>query len=202
MNFMPSPTPLGFLDLSAEIRIEVYRHLFRGAELSLEAPFPSVSHCGVSICTCRFPYAVVNTCRALRYEAISYLLACTTLQLSTTSEKLALLPASYISAIPRAVVLNVGQYLKKPLDFASFTSLKTLELRNIAVWCRYHDEQDLCGIDGDEIMLNLALFNIKRHGAGLATLCATLDRPFNIILYCRFVISSARQETLVSVLNT
>lgn len=193
----PSKPALGFLDIPAEVRVEVYQHLFRSAELSLEPAFPSMSHCGFSICPCRFPYALLSTCRTLREEALSYLLASTTLQLSSTSHKLDLLPASYLAAIPRAVIMNIGQYLKHPLDFTKFPALKALELRNIVVWCRYHDERDLCGEDNDELMLNLAMFNIRRHSANLASLCASADRPFNIILHCRFVVSSARQETLV-----
>lgn len=202
-----SQPSLGFLDIPAEVRVEVYQHLFRSAELSLEPAFPSVSHCGFTICPCRFPYALLSTCRTLRQEALSYLLAATTLQLSnTSSHKLALLPAHYLAGIPRAVVLNIGQFLKHPLNFAQFPALQMLELRNIVVWCRYHDERDLCGEsddDGaaaDELMLNLAMFNIKRHSASLAGLCASAERPFNITLHCRFVVSSARQETLVRLL--
>jgi hypothetical protein len=192
---------LGFLDLPAEVRVEVYQHLFHAAELSLEPAFPSVSHCGVSICPCRFPYALLSTCRTLRQEAESYLLAATTLQLASTCHKLDLLPASYLSGISRAVVLNVKQYLKQPLDFDRFAALKTLELRNIAVWCRYMNEDALWGEDGDQVMLDLAMFNIKRHSASLASLCASADRPFNILLGCRFVVSSARPETLVGAYN-
>ena len=195
---VPTSSPsLGFLDLPGEVRVEIYRHLFCSAELSIEPAFPSVSHCGVSICPCRFPYAITNTCQTVRRESLSYLLESTTLQLSSSSHKTDLLPDAYLSGITRAVVLNVGQYLKRPLDFARFPALRTLELRNIAVWCRYHDEDDLCGEDADEIMINLAMFNIRRHSASLASLCASAERPFNILLYCRFVVSSARSQTLV-----
>lgn len=194
----PSHAPLGFLDIPAEVRVDVYQHLFDSSELSLEPAFPSVSHCGVSICPCRFPHALLNTCRTLRQEALSYLLAATTLHLSSTNPlKLALLPPTYLASIPRAVVLNIGQFLKHPLDFARLPALRTLELRNIVVSCRYHDERDLCGDDVDELMVNLAMFNIKRHSARLAGLCVSAERPFNVVLHCRFVVSSARQETLV-----
>ena len=188
---------LGFLDLPPEVRVEIYQHLFRSAELSIEPAFPSVSHCGLSICPCRFPCALIDTCRTLRQEARSYLFASTTLQLSSTSHKLDLLPAAYLSAIPRAVIMNVGQYLKRPVDFSKFSALRTLELQNIAVWCRYHDEDELCGPGGDGIMLNLAMFNIRRHSANLAALCASADRSFNVLLCCRFVVSSVNHGTLV-----
>lgn len=193
----PLQPALGFLDLPAEVRVEVYQHLFCSSELSLEPAFPSVSHCGFSICPCRFPHALLSTCRTLRGEALSYLLASTTLQLASTTHKLSLLPASYLRGIPRAVVLNVRQYLKQPVDFGLLAALRTLEFRNIAVWCRYHDESDLFGEGGDSIMLNLAMFNIRRHSGSLASLCASTERPFNIILGCRFVVSSAKHETLV-----
>ncbi|ETN44944.1 uncharacterized protein HMPREF1541_09819 [Cyphellophora europaea CBS 101466] len=97
--------------------------------------------------------------------------------------------------------MNVGQYLKRPVDFSKFSALRTLELQNIAVWCRYHDEDELCGPGGDGIMLNLAMFNIRRHSANLAALCASADRSFNVLLCCRFVVSSVNHGTLDAVID-
>jgi hypothetical protein len=188
---------LGLLDLPAEVRIEVYSHLFRGSTLSVEPAFPAVSHCGFTICPCQFHRAILDTCRQLRREAFSYLLASTTLQLATTSHKLDLFPPQFIPNIPRIVILNVGQFLKRPLNFDEFRGLRVLELHNIAIWCRYHEEADFSGDDGAMLMLNLAIFNVKRHGAALALLCADIQRSFKILLFCRFVISSACQQTLV-----
>lgn len=196
LKAVATPKITGFLDLPAEVRVDIYRHLFRDAVLALEPAFPALSHCGYSICRCQFPHAVVSTCRTIRLEAVAYLLASTTLSLASTSHKLDLLPAYYLSAIPRARVFSIGQYLKRPINFDRFPALETLELHNIAVWCRYHSAEDLAGEDGEQIMLSLAMFNIKRHGPDLALLCASSDRRFNILLHCRFVIS--RQETLVS----
>jgi hypothetical protein len=190
-------------DLPAEVRVQIYQHLFDGAELSVEPAFPAVSHCNRSFCVCRFPHALLSTCRLLRLEATSYLLKSTTLHLSSTSHKVRLLPPSFIAGISRAVIMNIGHYLREPLDFTKFQALRVLELRNIAVWCRYHEDDDFEGEAGHELMMNLATFNIKRNSASLAALCACVERPFKIILCCRFVISSfrQRQETLVSTLS-
>jgi hypothetical protein len=192
---------VGFLDIPAEVRVEIYHHLFADAYLSLEPAFPTVSHCGSSICRCHFPFGLVFSCRQLHREASSYLLASTTLRMSS-SRKFSLLPQSYLSAFPRLSVMNVGQCLKTPLDFSLFTALETLELHNITIWCRYHSANDLRGDKGDEIIFDLALFNVKRHGVQLATLCASRERTFAVLLFCRFVISSAHQETLVRVPST
>jgi hypothetical protein len=200
---MPESAPSGsrsLTDLPAEVRVLIYHYLFHSAELSVEPAFPAVSHCNRSFCVCRFPYALINTCRLLRTEATSYLLRSTTLHLSSTSNKVTLLPSSYVAGIGKAVIMNVGHYLRQPLDFTKFSALKVLELRNIAVWCRYHEDDDFEGEAGHELMMTLATFNIKRHSASLAALCECTQRPFKIILCCRFVISSfrQRQETLVS----
>lgn len=188
---------IGLLDLPAEVRVQIYQHLFAGADLSIEPAFPAVSHCGYTICQCHFPRAILVTCRTLRDEAWASLLAAATLTMNSTSQKLDLLPPFYLAGIPKLVVLNVGQYLKRPPDLNRFAALKTLELHNIAIWCRYHKAEDLCGESGEQIMLDLSIFNIKRHGAALAALCASTERLFNILLHCRFVITSADQETLV-----
>ena len=122
----------------------------------------------------------------------------TTLQVASAPAKANLLPATYLTLIPRAIILNVESYFKKPLDLAKLSSLRTLELRNIAVWCQYHSEDDLMSDDGAEVMLNLAKFNLKRISVPLHTLCASKERKFNVLLHCRYVVTSASQETLVS----
>ena len=139
-----------------------------------------------------------NTCRRLRQECLPYLLENTTLRVASTPEKAYLLPTAYLPSIPKAVILNVESYFRKPLDLARLTSLRTLELRNIAVWCQYHDEEYLLGEDGEEVMLNLAKFNLRRISIPIHQLCSSKDRTFNILLHCRYVVTSATQETLVS----
>ncbi len=186
------------LELPLEIRVEIYQHLFKSARLSIEPVYPAIPHCRFSICSCWFPWHIVNTCHLLRQEALQYLLAATTLQIASLPNKAALLPAMFTSAIPRAVVMNVESYSKSPLDLGSFRLLRTLELHNIAVWCQYHDEEYLCGDGGDEVMYDLAMFNLKRNSLHLHQLCSTRDRAFNILLYCRYVVSSVKHETLVS----
>lgn len=185
------------LDLPAEIRIEIYRHLFDAAQLSLEGVDPGTRHCGSPICSCAFPYHILNTCQQLRNEATTYLLAATTLQVSGSLENLNQLPSKYISAITRAVVLNTESFSKAPLQLDSLLTLKTLELRNITVWCKYHDEFYLQTPEGDECMLALALFNLGRISSRFTTLYADTTRPYNILLCCQFVVSSMTDETIV-----
>jgi hypothetical protein len=191
-------TPIfGLLELPMEIRVEIYQHLFKSARLSIEPVHPSVSHCRYSVCSCRFPWHIINTCHQFRQEALGYLLAATTLQIANVPTKAKLLPPAFLSAIPRAVIMSVESYSKSPLDLRSFGSLRKLELRNIAVWCQYHDEEYLCSEDGDEVMFNLAMFNLKRNSVHLHQLCNDQDRLFNILLHCRYVVSSVKHKTLV-----
>ena len=187
-----------FLDFPAEVRIEVYQHLFSASQLSVEPEYPSVSHCRRSICSCAFPWHIVNTCQKLRDEALPYLLAATTLQIASASHKAQLLPSNFLASITRAVILNLDTFSKRPLELYRLAALRTLELRNIAVWCHYHDEESLLGNGGEEAMIDMAMFNLKRNSAQLYTLCNTKDRNFGILLFCRYVITSANQETLVS----
>jgi hypothetical protein len=129
-------TPFGFLDLPTEIRIEVYQHLFEAARLSIEAAHVTSQHCGFNICSCAFPWHIINTCRRLRQEALPYLLAATTLTVSSTLTRANLIPAAYLSAIPRAVVLDAKAFSAEPFQLERFVSLRTLELRNITIWCK------------------------------------------------------------------
>lgn len=193
-----TPFLLGFLDFPAEVRIEVYRHLFTSAQLSLEAPHPN-THCRTSFCCCDFPWHIVNTCQTLRYEALPYLLAVTTLQITAGSGKAALLPALYVESVPRLAILNIGDFAKQPLDLRKLLGLRTLELRNIAVWCHFHDKEYLLSDDANTAMVDMVMFNLKRTSVQLHDLCSSSNRNFNVLLFCRFVISDTKQETLVSI---
>lgn len=185
------------LNLPLEIRIEIYRNLFDAAQLSIDGGRSNSVRCKSSICSCAFPFHILNTCRQLRGEAMPYLLSATTLQVSSTLEKAARLPSSYISAIPRAVILNAEAFSKNPWRLDDFHSLKTLELRNITIWCKYHDEAYLESAAGDECMIGLALFNLNRINAQLTHLCADMQRWFKILICCQYVVSSATDETIV-----
>lgn len=187
----------GLLDLPTEIRIEIYRHLFAAAQLSLEGGHPDSWHCGSSICLCAFPYHLVNTCRQLRHEAAPYLLGATTLQVKHSLENVDRLPPRYVSEITRAVMLNVGSFSKSPMQLGSFLALKTVELRNITVWCKYHDEAYLESHEGDDCMIGLALFNLGRISPHFTQLCADTTRSFKILLCCQYVVSSMTDETIV-----
>lgn len=186
------------LQLPMEIRAAIYDQLFRSAHLSIEPGYPSVPHCRYSICSCWFPWQIVNTCQQLRQEALEYLLAATTLQIVSLPTKTQLLPPVLLSGIPRAMILSVEAYSKRPLDLSILPSLRILEIHNIAVWCQYHDEEYFSGEAGDETMFDLAMFNLKRNSVHLHQLCIKEDRHHKILLYCRYVVSSVKQETLVS----
>jgi hypothetical protein len=161
----------------------------------------SRSHCHSSICTCAFPYQILNTCQQLRHEATPLLLAATTLNIFDTAQMAATrLPKSYVSAIQRAAIINPETFAKAPLkvDALRLSSLKTLELRNITVWCKYHDATYLESEQADECMIGLALFNLNRISPQLTKLCNDTERSFKVILCCQYVASSLRDETVVS----
>lgn len=194
----PAPEcPTGLLDLPTEIRIKIYEHLFHGALLSLEGGSPESRHCGSPICSCVFPYHILNTCQQLRHEATPYLLAATTLQVGNSVKNMDRIPPRYASAITSAVMLNVGSFSKTPMLFTSFVALKTLELRNITVWCKYHDEAYLESEEGDDCMIALALFNLGRINRYFTELCADETRLFKVLLCCQYVVSSLTDETIV-----
>lgn len=194
---VPAPECTSLLDLPTEIRIKIYEFLFDGARLSLEGATPESRHCGSPICSCAFPYQILNTCQNLQHEATPYLLAATTLQVRGSLNNIDRLPPRYVSAITRAVVLNVGFLSKTPLDFSKLSGLKTVEFRNITVWCKYHDEAYLASEKGDNCMIALALFNLGRSSRSFTSLCTNETRPFNIIIWCQFVVSSLTDETIV-----
>lgn len=187
--------PCHLLALPIEIRTEIYRHLFTASVLSTD----SGHHCGARLCTCSFPWQITQTCQQLRNEATPYLLSATTLEISNTIGTTALLPPNYLAKIPHMVILNTGVSEKKPLDLQALNSLKVLELRNITVWCKYYDEDDLLSPDGDEAMIQLALFNLYRINPQLIQSCffAEAFRLFKPLLCCHYVVSSPTDQTIV-----
>ena len=193
-----SQTPCPLLAIPGEVRLEVYRYLFEGAQLSVEPANPTGSHCGFTICSCAFPWHILHTCKKLRYEALPYLLSVTTLEVSSTLVNATKIPSSYLSLIPRAVVLDAKAFTNMPFQLDLFKSLKLLELRNITIWCKYHDEAYLESPEGDECMYGLAMFNLGRISNLLVDLCTELERPFGIRLCCLYVVSSLTHETIVS----
>ncbi|KAJ9613035.1 hypothetical protein H2200_002976 [Cladophialophora chaetospira] len=107
-----------------------------------------------------------------------------------------------LSAIPRVVVEDTVRYWnQQALDLNPFHGLKTLELRNIIIWCKYHDEAYLQSTEGDDCMLQLALFNLNRIHPDLKRICAASDRSFEILLWCQYVVSSSTHETIHAVID-
>jgi hypothetical protein len=105
---------------------------------------------------------------------------------------------TYLSVIPKAVVLDAKAFSNMPLQLDLFGGLRILELRNITIWCKYHDEAYLQSEEGDESMYGLAMFNLSRISNLLVELCMPSDRPFGIRLFCQYVVSSLTQQTIVS----
>jgi len=133
----------------------------------------------------------------LREEATPHLPAAITLQVNGTLENLKRLPSKYVPSIERALVMNTESVSKAPLQLDMLSALKTLELRNITVWCKYHDEAYLQSQEGDECMIALALFNLGRISSRFTVLLTDTTRPYNILLCCQFVVSSMTDETIV-----
>lgn len=195
---LPFQIPCPLLAVPGEVRMEVYRHLFEGAQLSVESIHPIGPPCGFRICSCAFQWHILHTCKKLRDEALPYLLSATSLEVSNTMVKAVKIPASYLSVIPRAVILDAKAFTTMPLHLDLFASLKLLELRNITIWCKYHDEAYLESAEGDESMYGLAMFNLGRISSLLVDLCMSPRRPFEIKLCCQYVVSSLTHETIVS----
>lgn len=112
--------------------------------------------------------------------------------------KAAKIPSPYLSAIPKAVVLDAKAFSNMPFQLDLFHGLRFLELRNITIWCKYHDEAYLQSEEGDESMYGLAMFNLSRISNVLVELCMRSDRTFEIRLLCQYVVSSFTQQTIVS----
>jgi hypothetical protein len=193
---LPFQVSCPLLALPGEVRLEVYRYLFEGAQLAVESTHPAGSPCGFTICSCFFPWHILQTCKKLRSEALPYLLASTSLEVSSTMVKATKIPSAYLSIIPKAVVLDAKAFSNMPLQLHLFSSLRSLELRNITIWCKYHDEAYLQSEEGDESMFGLAMFNLSRISNSLAELCL-VTRQFSIRLHCQFVVSSFTQQTIV-----
>ncbi|KIV93649.1 hypothetical protein PV10_04845 [Exophiala mesophila] len=112
------------------------------------------------------------------------------------------IPRALLSTIPRVVISNAPRsWSKSPLQLDMFDSLKILELRNITIWCQYHDDEYLKSLEGDECMMGLALFNLNRISPQLTQLCADGQRKFHILLSCQFVASSMTGETIQAVID-
>jgi len=188
------------LDLPTEIRVAIYQYLFLAAQLSVGAAHLANVPCGFSICSCDFPWHITRTCRQLRDEATPYLLASSTLQLSSRLEKTRLFPTIYLETIPRAVVLDAKSFSNQLVLLAQMHGLRALELRNITVWCQYLDEAYFETEDGAECMYTLAMFNLKRISNVLTSLCNGDRRLFKVLVCCQFVVQSGTQETIVSFL--
>ncbi|EXJ74963.1 uncharacterized protein A1O5_01659 [Cladophialophora psammophila CBS 110553] len=130
-----------------------------------------------------------------------YLLSSTTLRICGSPKDVLPLPPSHISAIPHIVILDVREFSKQPLELDQFYSLRTLELRNIDVWCKYHDETYLQSATADEFMINLALFNLYRITPRLTWLCLDSRKPFEVLLCCQYMMPSTTQETIHAVID-
>lgn len=188
---------LGFLNLPAEIRVQVYSALYRGSKLSCDTPHITLPPCEFSTCRCLFPWQLADTCRLLREETLSYLMASTTLEVAGSFEKLSKMPDRYLSSITRAVVLDAKPFSLRPFQLEQLPALQVLELRNVTVWCKFYDETFLFSKVADGAMFDMALFNLKRIGNSLLELCCK-PRAFNIHLCCQFVVNSLSDETIVS----
>jgi hypothetical protein len=186
-----------FLALPGEIRAEIYRYLFKSSHLSIETSILGSRCCPASICSCAFPYQLLDTCQQLKREAASYLWSATTLKIFGAPDTTQRLPPTYLSRVERIVVLNAPAFSRKVLDLDCFTSLITLELHNVTVWCKYHDEAFLQTSEADECMIGLATFNLNRISSQLTQLCRDRSRRFKVLLACLFVMSSATNETMV-----
>ena len=220
-----TPFPPSLLELPSEIRMEIYRHLFQACQLSLDLPcHASTSGSRPPVCTCNFPWQITTCCRKLRNECLPLLHASTVLTVPASFERASAVHKSHLSAIPHVVVFDSKAFSDvvvtgtlicsaPPIDFSCFISrslpaLRTLELRNLTIWCQWNSEDYLESDEADESMYNLAMFNLRRNSPRLVELCrlpsakgcekSPRSRPFEILLCCQFVGSSLTHGTIVS----
>ena len=190
--------PLGFLDLPAEIRIEIYQHLFRAAQIMVPASQLLAPTTSSIICSGGFQRHVLNTCWTIRNEALSYLMAETTLQICQPLDEAVPIPPYYLENIPRLVVSDAKAFSRQPFKADRLPGLQVLELRNITIWCKYHSESFfLEGELGSSTMYDLALYNINRISPELTKMIRGKQRTHKIRLFCQFVVSSASHDTIV-----
>lgn len=187
----------GLLTLPLEIRVEIYRYLFDSAELRIDNNTTKCLQCASSVCCCAFPCHALQICRQIRYEAMPHLFSAATLRVSGTFARTGRLPDQYMSKIPRLIVQDPGSFSKAMIDIDQLYNLKVLELHNIAIWCKYHDEAFLESPAADESMVGLALFNLTRISGQLKRLCSGRGSTFQILLYCQYVVSSSADRTIV-----
>jgi hypothetical protein len=198
----PELPPIGFLDLPAEIRIEIYRHLFRAAQIVVPATQLVASALSPIACSGGFQRHVLDTCWTIRNEALSYLLAATTLQICQPLGEAVPIPPYYLENIPRLVVSDAKAFSRQPFKPDRLPGLQVLELRNITIWCKYHSENFfLEGELGSSTMYDLALYNINRISPALTQMICDKQRAYKVCLFCQFVVSSASHDTIVCFLN-
>jgi hypothetical protein len=194
--------PLGFLDLPAEIRIEIYRHLFTAAQIVVPATQLVATPLSPIVCSGGFQRHFLSTCWTIRNEALAYLIAATTLQICQPLDEAVPIPPHYLENIPRLVVSDPKAFSRQPFNPDRLPGLQVLELRNIPVWCKYHPESFfLEGDCGSTTMYDLAMYNVNRISPALTKMIHEKQRAYRVRLFCQFVVSSASHGTIVCFLN-
>jgi hypothetical protein len=193
---------LSFLDLPAEIRIEIYQHLFQSAQIIVPATSLVALPLPPRVCSGGFQRHVLNTCWTIRNEALSYLMAATTLHICQPLDEATPIPPYYLQYIPRLLVSDAKAFSRQPFNADRLPGLQVLELRNITIWCKYHAESFFLDDElGSSTMYDLALYNINRISPSLTKLVEDKQRAYRVRLFCQFVVSSASYDTIVSYPN-
>lgn len=194
----PATSGVGFLDLPAEIRIEIYRYLFEAAQIVVPASQLVTSIAPLGVCSGGFQRRLLDTCWTIRNEALSYLLAATTLHISQPLDQAVPIPPHYLENIPRLVVSDAKAFSSQEFKGDRLPALQVLELHNITIWCKYHSESFFLEDEfGSPTMFGLAQYNLNRISPSLTRLIGGKQRTFKVRLFCQFVVSSASHETIV-----
>ena len=194
-----SASAVGFLDLPAEIRIEIYQHLFEAAQITVPAlHLLTTSLVPLVVCSGGFQKRFLETCWTIRNEALQYLLAATNLHISQPMDQAIPIPPYYLENIPRLVVSDAKSFSSQEFKSDRLPGLQVLELRNITIWCKYHSESFFLEDEhGSPTMFGLAQYNLNRISPSLTRLVRQKSRAFKIRLFCQFVVSSASHDTIV-----
>ena len=68
------------------------------------------------------------------------MMAATTVEVAGSLDKILDMPASYVNAVTKAIILDAKQFSMRPFQLERLPSLRVLEIRNITVWCKFYDE--------------------------------------------------------------
>ena len=172
------------LDLAAEVRIIIYKHLFTGSKIIVQAigdrPPRRPRYLAET--------ALLTTCHLLRNESLFVLTAATTLVIKPGNRAVhvqQLIPARVLSSIQHAsLVADEDCHLQ-----FSFHCLPALKLLNVVMtgWTSRHwpEGYEPVGVDSN-LLSDEDLFRSEVSWRGLRDICSQKPSSVKVVCYCVF----------------